>query len=72
MELKNYVKFKLCNHTFYVQANIIEMVGGVEAFMAKSNYEQVRLSDFVVNEDNTLIKCRYMLEDLLDATLTNA
>ena len=71
MDKPTYIKYSRDGIVYYIREDIVPNIMRLERIESASNLHLMQYSDYVVNSnENKIIKCRYMLEDLIDAAVT--
>lgn len=71
MDKTAYIKYSRDGIVYYIREDIVPNIMRLERIESASNIHLMQYSDYVVNSnENKIIKCRYMLEDLIDAAVT--
>lgn len=76
MNFENHKKLEYAGYAFYVPDSVIGLCtqkilyNEQKGFMSMNLYTLTGMADFVVEKNgNTLVKCRYNLEEILDKAL---
>ncbi len=71
MDKTAYIKYSRDGIVYYIREDIVPNVTRLERIESVGNFHLMQYSDYVVNSnENKIVKCRYMLEDLIDAAVT--
>lgn len=67
MNKPDYVKYCRDGIAYYIREDVVPNIMRIERIESIGNMQLMQYSDFVVNTlTNELVKCRYVMEDLID------